>query len=358
MSTRLLVCGGAGFIGSNFVRAQAASGAELLVLDKLTYAGHRASLADVLSLRVRLVEGDIADAALVDALLAEFQPNALVNFAAETHVDRSIDSPAPFLRSNVEGVFVLLEAARRWLRAGPRPGFRFLHVSTDEVYGDLPAPLVANEDHPFAPNSPYAASKAAADHLVRAWSMTYDLPVLTTHCSNNYGPYQYPEKLIPLMLLNALEARPLPVYGDGGQRREWLLVQDHCDALAAVLARGRPGERYNIGAPVSHTNLEVVQALCTALELLRPAARNPAMQRAGMRRYADLITHVPDRPGHDRRYALDSRRIRDELGWTATTSFKDGLAATTAWYLRHEDWCQAVTDGRYGRERLGLGAAA
>lgn len=358
MSARLLVCGGAGFIGCNFVRAQAAAGAELLVLDKLTYAGHRASLEAVLSPRVRLVAGDIADAAQVEALLGEFQPDAVVNFAAETHVDRSIDSPAPFLRSNVEGVFVLLEALRRWLRQAPRPAFRLLHISTDEVYGDLPAPRQASEDSPFAPNSPYAASKAAADHLVRAWGVTYGLPVLTTHCSNNYGPYQYPEKLIPLMLLNALEARPLPVYGDGGQRREWLHVQDHCAALAAVLARGRVGARYNIGAPASHSNLEVVAALCTALEGLQPAARNPAMQRAGLRHYAELITHVQDRPGHDRRYALDSSRIRDELGWTPAISFPAGLAATAAWYLEHADWCEAVAHGRYARERLGLGAAA
>lgn len=357
MSRRLLVCGGAGFIGSNFVRHQVKAGATVLVLDKLTYAGHRANLEDVLSPRVRLVAGDIADAAQVEALLAEFQPDAVVNFAAETHVDRSIDSPAPFLRSNVEGVFVLLEALRRWLRLTPHPAFRLLHISTDEVYGDLPAPRQASEDSPFAPNSPYAASKAAADHLVRAWGMTYGLPVLTTHCSNNYGPYQYPEKLIPLMLLNALEARPLPVYGDGGQQREWLHVLDHCAALDAVLAHGRPGARYNIGAPCSHSNLEVVRTLCLTLERLRPAAHNPAMQRAGLCRYDQLIAHVQDRPGHDRRYALDSSRIRAELGWTARIAFADGLATTAAWYLEHTGWCDMVTRGRYGRERLGLSAA-
>ena len=355
----VLVAGGAGFIGSNFVRLLLArTDARVVVLDRLTYAGNLASLADVRTHpRFAFVQGDIADRELVTALLQRHRLDAIVNLAAETHVDRSIDGPRAFVETNLIGTFELLEAARRHLEPlepADRAAFRFLQVSTDEVYGSLGPTERSTEASPYAPNSPYAASKAGADHLVRAYSETYRLPALLTNCSNNYGPYQYPEKLIPLMILNAAEARRLPLYGDGGNVREWLHVEDHCAALLLVLQRGVPGGRYNVGAGDERTNLEVVDAICAALESIRPAAANAALAAQGIRRYADLRTFVPDRPGHDRRYAVDATRLSRELGWRPAHSFDQGLRATVAWYLEHRAWCETVLAGKYARERLGL----
>jgi dTDP-glucose 4,6-dehydratase len=351
----LLVTGGAGFIGCNFVRlALAETGARVLVLDKLTYAGSLENLADVSRHpRLRFVAGDIADRTLVRRLFAEERPSAVVNFAAESHVDRSIDDASAFIQTNVVGAFELLEAARRW--DGRDGGFRFLHVSTDEVYGSLGPSGAFTEATPYAPNSPYAASKAAADHLVRAYRETYGLPGLITNCSNNYGPYQYPEKLVPLILLNAVEGRPLPIYGDGGNVRDWLHVEDHCRGLLAALERGRPGEKYNLGGHSERTNLEVVDALCAALERELPAAGNPALAARGIGSYRELKSFVADRPGHDRRYAIDDARSRRELGFLPRHDFESGIAATVRWYLGHRDWCEAVQADRYRRERLGLG---
>jgi dTDP-glucose 4,6-dehydratase len=353
----LLITGGAGFIGSNLVRYALQHTADrIVVLDKLTYAGSLLNLEGPLDdRRVTFVEGDIADASLAARLFADHQPSAVLNLAAETHVDRSIDSPRPFIDTNIVGTFVLLEAARAFVGAAPAAtakAFRFLHVSTDEVYGTLGASGLFSEETPYAPNSPYAASKAAADHLVRASFHTYGLPVVITNCSNNYGPYQFPEKLIPLMLLNALEGRPLPIYGDGGNVRDWLHVEDHCAGILTVLARGRVGEKYNIGGGNERTNLDIVERICDACEALRPAASNPALNG---RSYRDLKTFVPDRPGHDRRYAIDAAKIRRELGWTPRHTFEDGLAATARWYVENRDWSQQVQAGRYERERLGLG---
>jgi dTDP-glucose 4,6-dehydratase len=355
----VLVAGGAGFIGSNFVRLLLArTDAQVVVLDRLTYAGNLASLADVRAHpRFAFVQGDIADRALVAALLQQHRPDAIVNLAAETHVDRSIEGPRAFVETNLVGTFELLDAARRHLEIvepAHRARFRFLHVSTDEVYGSLGPTGRSAETSPYEPNSPYAASKAGADHLVRAYHETYRLPALVTNCSNNYGPYQYPEKLIPLMILNAVEARPLPLYGDGGNVRDWLHVEDHCAALLLVLHEGVPGGRYNIGASEERTNLEVVDGICAALESIRPAAANPALAAKGIRGYADLRTFVPDRPGHDRRYAVDATRLRTELGWRPAHRFGQGLRATVAWYLEHRTWCETVLAGKYGRERLGL----
>ncbi|HEX9187141.1 MAG TPA: dTDP-glucose 4,6-dehydratase, partial [Vicinamibacteria bacterium] len=304
----IVVTGGAGFIGSNFVRhALARTEARVVVLDKLTYAGNLESLADVSSHpRYAFVQADIADREAVRAVLREHRPSAVVNFAAETHVDRSIDDPASFVRTNVTGAFELLEASRLHRREHPSLAFRFLHVSTDEVYGTLGAAGAFSEETPYAPNSPYAASKAGADHLVRAYHETYGLPALLTNCSNNYGPFQFPEKLIPLMILNAAEGKPLPIYGDGGNVRDWLYVEDHCEGIRLVLERGVPGQKYNIGGGNERTNLQVVDALCAALEAELPAAGNPAL--AG-RPYTALKTFVPDRPGHDRRYAIDASKI-------------------------------------------------
>jgi dTDP-glucose 4,6-dehydratase len=349
----IVVTGGAGFIGSNFVRhALGRTEARVVVLDKLTYAGNLESLADVSSHpRYAFVQADIADREAVRAAFREHRPSSVVNFAAETHVDRSIDDPASFVRTNVAGAFELLEAARLFLREHPSDGFRFLHVSTDEVYGTLGATGAFSETTPYAPNSPYAASKAGADHLVRAYHETYRLPVLLTNCSNNYGPYQFPEKLIPLMILNAVEGRSLPIYGDGGNVRDWLYVEDHCEGILLVLGEGTPGQRYNIGGGNERTNLQVVDALCAALEAERPAARNPAL--AG-RSYAGLKSFVPDRPGHDRRYAIDASKIRRELGWAPRHAFEDGLRETVRWYLANRAWCEAVQSGKYRRERLGL----
>jgi dTDP-glucose 4,6-dehydratase len=359
----LLVTGGAGFIGSNLVRAAlTGTAARVVVLDRLTYAGNLASLADVAAHpRFAFVQGDIGDRAAVDALLREHRPDAVVNLAAETHVDRSIDGPAAFVSTNLTGTFGLLEATRAFLAtrdAPARAGFRLLHVSTDEVYGSLGPSGRFSEDSPFAPTSPYAASKAGADHLVHAYHTTYGVPALVTHASNNYGPRQYPEKLIPLMTLNAVEGRPLPIYGDGSNVRDWMHVDDHCAALLAVLRHGRPGARYNVGGDNERTNLEIVDRICAALEGLRPAAANPALAAGGVRRYADLKRFVADRPGHDRRYAVDASRLRSEIGWRPAVPFETGLRDTVAWYLDNRAWCETVLAGKYRRERLGLGAAS
>jgi dTDP-glucose 4,6-dehydratase len=354
-----LVTGGAGFIGCNFVwLALARTDARVVVLDKLTYAGNPESLADVRDdPRFVFVQADIADREAVVAAYRAHRPSAVLNFAAETHVDRSIDGPAEFVRTNVTGTFELLEAARGYLAeqgAAAREAFRFLHVSTDEVYGSLGATGAFHETTPYEPNSPYSASKAGADHLVRAYHETYGLPALITNCSNNYGPYQFPEKLIPLMILNALEGKPLPIYGDGGNVRDWLYVEDHCAGILLALTRGRPGRKYNIGGFGERTNLEIVDALCAELERAHPAAENAALERAGVAGYAGLKQFVTDRPGHDRRYAIDSTRAQDELGWRPAHDFATGLGATVRWYLEHRDWCEAVQSGRYRRERLGL----
>jgi dTDP-glucose 4,6-dehydratase len=356
--TAVVVTGGAGFIGSNFVRHLLAHGDErVVVVDKLTYAGNLESLADVASHpRYAFVQADIADRAALRALFREHRPAAVVNFAAETHVDRSIDGPDAFVRTNVVGTFELLEAARAHLVERPEaaPSFRFLHVSTDEVYGTLGPSGAFTETTPYAPNSPYAASKAGADHLVRAYHETYRLPVLLTNCSNNYGPYQFPEKLIPLMILNAVEGKNLPIYGDGGNVRDWLYVEDHCEGILLALRRGRPGGKYNIGGGHERTNLQVVDALCAALDEELPARENPALAGRGLSSYSALKTFVPDRPGHDRRYAIDASKIRAELGWRPRHDFETGLRETVRWYLAHRAWCESVQSGKYRRERLGL----
>jgi dTDP-glucose 4,6-dehydratase len=353
----LLVTGGAGFIGANLVHyALEHTRDSFVVVDKLTYSGNLLSLEKPLKdPRVTFVHADIADRAAMTRVFAEHRPGAVLNLAAETHVDRSIDSPQPFIDTNITGTFVLLDTARHFvggLDAAARDAFRFLHVSTDEVYGALGPTGAFREETPYAPNSPYAASKAAADHLARAYFHTYGLPVVITNCSNNYGPYQFPEKLIPLMILNAVEGRPLPVYGDGGQVRDWLYVDDHCAGLLLALKNGRPGEKYNVGGGNERTNLEIVDRLCEVLEALRPAASNPRL--AGRGGYHALKTFVADRPGHDRRYAIDATKISRELGWKARHGFDDGLRATVAWYLGHRDWCEKVQAGRYDRQRLGL----
>ena len=355
----LLVTGGAGFIGSNFVLDWFATpqtqGEEVVTLDALTYAGNPENLAALQGdARHTLVQGDICDRALVDRLLAQHRPRAIVHFAAESHVDRSIHGPGAFMRTNVEGTFTLLEAARAYwsaLEADAKAAFRFHHVSTDEVYGSLgPGDAAFTETHPYEPNSPYSASKAASDHLVRAWHHTYGLPVLTTNCSNNYGPYHFPEKLIPLMIVNALAGKPLPVYGDGQQVRDWLYVGDHCSAIRAVLAGGRLGEVYNIGGWNEKPNLEIVHTVCALLDELAPAAARGVVSTAtgqSVQRYAELITHVKDRPGHDRRYAIDARKIERELGWRPAETFETGIRMTVQWYLARGDWVARVQSGAY-----------
>ena len=356
----ILITGGAGFIGCNFVRlVLAETGARVLVLDKLTYAGSLENLAGVLDdPRLEFLQGDIADRREVRAIFAEHRPTAVVNFAAESHVDRSIDDASAFIQTNIVGAFELLEAARHYLAsldAAGRGAFRFLHVSTDEVYGSLGPTGAFTETTPYAPNSPYAASKAAADHLVRAHHETHGLPALITNCSNNYGPYQFPEKLIPLMVLNAVEGRPLPIYGDGGNVRDWIYVEDHCRGVLEALRQGRPGEKYNLGGRSERTNLEIVDAICAILEDERPAAANPALAGQGIASYQDLKKFVADRPGHDRRYAIDDAKARGELGWAPRHDFEAGLRATVRWYLENRPWCESVQTGTYGRERLGLG---
>jgi dTDP-glucose 4,6-dehydratase len=356
----LLVTGGAGFIGSNFVHyALAHAEDRVLVLDKLTYAGNLASLEKVRAHpRFAFVQADITDRGAVRDLFREHRPDAVVNFAAETHVDRSIDDPGSFVQTNLVGTYELLEAARLAHAERPGAGFRFLHVSTDEVYGTLGPSGAFSETTPYAPNSPYAASKAGADHLVRAWHETYGLPTVITNCSNNYGPYQFPEKLIPLMILNATEGKDLPIYGDGGNVRDWLYVEDHCEGILLALRKGRPGGKYNIGGGNERTNLQVVDRLCAVLDELLPAPGNPALRARGLASYSGLKTFVKDRPGHDRRYAIDAGLIRAELGWQPRHDFESGLARTVRWYLDSRPWCEAVQSGKYRRERLGLGTGS
>jgi len=346
----ILVTGCAGFIGSNFVHTWLQNNDEPVVnLDKLTYAGNLDNLSALSEDKRHIfVQGDIGDRALVDALLAKHKPRAILNFAAESHVDRSIHGPGDFIQTNVVGTFNLLEAVRAYWSALPEPekqAFRFLHVSTDEVYGTLAAedPPFA-ETNPFEPNSPYAASKASSDHLVRAWHHTYGLPVLTTNCSNNYGPFHFPEKLIPLVILNALNGKPLPIYGDGQQVRDWLYVKDHCHAIARVLEAGRVGETYNVGGWNEKANPDVVKTICARLDQLRP--------RADGKPYAEQITYVTDRLGHDRRYAIDARKIERELGWKPQETFETGIEKTVQWYLDNPTWVEGVTSGEY-RKWLG-----
>jgi len=347
----LMVTGGAGFIGSAVVRQLIAETDCIVVnVDKLTYAGNPESLGPARDdPRHRFVQADVADRAAMDRVFAEHTPDAVMHLAAESHVDRSIDAPDTFMHTNVIGTSTLLEAAHAYWRrlAEPaRTAFRFHHVSTDEVYGDLgPQAPACDERQPYAPSSPYAASKAAADHCVRAWHCTYGLPVLLSNCSNNYGPYQFPEKLIPLMIVNALEGHPLPVYGNGGNVRDWLFVEDHARALRTVLARGAVGATYNVGGRAEHANLEVVHALCDVLDEIRPRAGGS---------HRDLIRFVADRPGHDRRYAIDATRIERELGWRPREDFASGLRRTVEWYLGNPGWWRRVQDGSYRRERLGL----
>jgi dTDP-glucose 4,6-dehydratase len=346
----LLITGGAGFIGSNLVRyALSHTPDRIVVVDKLTYAGSLLNLeAPLRDPRVTFLEADIADRRAMTSAFAEHHPDAVLNLAAETHVDRSIDGPRLFVDTNIVGTLTLLDVARAFLTgvpAGTRDAFRFLHVSTDEVYGSLGREGTFSEETAYAPNSPYAASKAGADHLVRAYAHTYGLPVLITNCSNNYGPFQFPEKLIPLMVLNALDGRPLPIYGDGGNVRDWLHVEDHCAGLLLVLAKGRVGEKYNVGGGNERTNLEIVDLICDTVDELRPGA---ASRRA-------LKTYVADRPGHDRRYAIDASKIRRELGWAPQHTFESGLRDTVQWYLDHREWCEQIQAGQYDRQRLGLG---
>ncbi|MRH79004.1 dTDP-glucose 4,6-dehydratase [Spiribacter sp. C176] len=340
----ILVTGGAGFIGANFVLDWLAAHDEPVInLDKLTYAGNLENLASLKDdARHHFVQGDIGDQALVESLLAKHQPRAIINFAAESHVDRSIHGPDAFVATNVMGTFALLEAARGYyagLNAAAQAEFRFLHVSTDEVYGSLtPDAPAFTESHPYQPNSPYSASKAGADHLVRAYHHTYGLPTLTTNCSNNYGPYQFPEKLIPLIIHNALAGRELPIYGDGSNVRDWLYVGDHCSGIRRVLEAGKPGEVYNIGGENEWTNIDIVRHICARLDAVKP---DPAGS------YDRLITFVTDRPGHDRRYAIDATRLRQELGWQPAENFATGIERTIAWYLANTEWVERVASGAY-----------
>jgi dTDP-glucose 4,6-dehydratase len=351
----LLVTGGAGFIGGNYVLRSLEQDSDLRIvnLDLLTYAGNLDTLESLRDDdRHVFVHGDIADSEQVQGLLEKYKPAAVVNFAAESHVDRSIDGPAAFVQTNVVGTLNLLKCTLDWwkgLAQSEREAFRFLHVSTDEVYGSLGEHGAFTETTPYAPNSPYAASKASSDHLVRAFHHTYGLPTLTTNCSNNYGPYQFPEKLIPLIILNALDFKPLPVYGDGLQVRDWLYVRDHVDAINAVLAGGSTGEVYNIGGSSERTNLQVVQAICDILDQRRPDVNSGAR--------CELIRHVADRPGHDRRYAIDCSKLMESLDWRPSMDFESGLAQTVDWYLENPGWVSRVRDGSYQGERLGLDSA-
>ncbi len=346
----LLVTGGAGFIGGNLVHLlMAQGGVQVVNLDKLTYAGNLDTLAPLAASPAHVfVHGDIGDRDLVSRLLRDYAVDAVVNFAAESHVDRSIDGPAAFIETNVLGTFNLLDCAKAYwlgLSAERKDAFRFLHVSTDEVYGSLGPTGLFTEETAYAPNSPYSASKAASDHLVRAWHHTYGLPVLTTNCSNNYGPYQFPEKLIPLMIQKALRGEPLPIYGDGGNVRDWLFVEDHCLAILRVLEAGRPGEVYNVGGNSERTNLQVVDTLCALLDEMVPSSPH--------RPHAHLKSYVKDRPGHDRRYAIDASKLQQELGWAPQETFESGLKRTLSWYLDNADWSARVTDGSYLGQRLG-----
>jgi dTDP-glucose 4,6-dehydratase len=347
-----LVTGGAGFIGGNFVLDAVARGIRVVNLDALTYAGNRDTLAALDGDPGHVfAHGDIGDPELVGSLLATHRPDAVINFAAESHVDRSIDGPAAFVQTNVVGTLSLLEAVRdhwRALQGNAKETFRFLHVSTDEVYGSLGDTGKFTEETPYAPNSPYSASKAASDHLVRAFHHTYGLPVVTTNCSNNYGPFQFPEKLVPLIIARALAGEPLPIYGDGKNIRDWLFVADHCAAIRAVLERGRVGETYNVGGDAEMQNIDVVHTICALLDARRP--------RADAQPRASQITYVADRPGHDRRYAIDASKLKDELGWQPEHTFEQGIADTVDWYLEHQDWVQRVLDGSYRLERIGAAA--
>lgn len=342
---KIIVTGGAGFIGSNFVLDWLTTeGSPVINLDNLTYAGNMENLASLVNdARHEFVRGDIGDRVLVEGLLHQHKPRAIVHFAAESHVDRSIHGPEDFIRTNINGTFQLLEAARAYwtqLAEPEKSAFRFLHVSTDEVYGSLgPNDPPFSETTAYAPNSPYSASKAASDHLVRAYHHTYGMPTLTTNCSNNYGPYQFPEKLIPLIIFNALNGKPLPVYGNGLNVRDWLYVGDHCEAIRVVLAKGRLGETYNIGGNNEKTNLEVINAVCAILDELRPDS--------AVKPHASLITFVKDRPGHDQRYAIDARKIERELGWQPKESFETGFRKTVTWYLDNQDWVQNIVSGEY-----------
>ena len=347
-----LVTGGAGFIGGNFVLEAVGKGIRVINLDALTYAGNLDTLSSLEGNSNHVFShGNIGDQALVSRLLAEHQPDAVVNFAAESHVDRSIDGPGAFVQTNVVGTLALLESVRdywRSLEGARRDAFRFLHVSTDEVYGSLGDTGKFTESTPFAPNSPYSASKAASDHLVRAFHHTYGLPVLTTNCSNNYGPYHFPEKLIPLIIARALAGEPLPVYGDGKNVRDWLYVSDHCAAIRTVLEKGRPGETYNVGGDAERQNIEVVETICRLLDERRP--REDGKPRASQ------ITYVADRPGHDRRYAIDASKLQGELGWKPQYTFEKGIAQTVDWYLENQSWVKRVLDGSYRLERIGATA--
>ena len=379
----ILVTGGAGFIGSALVRYLLKETPHIVLnFDKLTYAGNLESLADVVDHpRYRFVQGDICDRECVTGVLDRFRPHVIMHLAAESHVDRSIDGPAEFIQTNVVGTLVMLECAREYWQGLPtQSDFRFHHISTDEVYGSLGECGYFVETTPYAPSSPYSASKAGADHLVRAWHRTYGLPVIITNCSNNYGLYQFPEKLIPLMILNALEGKPLPVYGTGQNIRDWLYVEDHVRALYAVVTQGRVGETYNIGGFNERSNLEVVYAICDALDQLKPLPLDKTStperdlgsqqnltqsttleifkDRSTIGCYRDLITFVADRPGHDQRYAIDANKIKQEIGWSPRETFETGLHKTVEWYLNHLDWCRHVQDGSYQRQRLGIGASS
>ncbi|MCB9799883.1 MAG: dTDP-glucose 4,6-dehydratase [Candidatus Omnitrophica bacterium] len=364
MHKTIIVTGGAGFIGSNFVRhlVDKTKLEKIVILDKLTYAGNLGNLEGILDpARVIFEKNDIADAKAVERIYQKHRPDWIVNFAAESHVDRSIDNPSDFIETNIVGTSILLDKALKYYGesdAEHKKTFRFLHVSTDEVYGTLGAEGLFKEETPYAPNSPYAASKAAADHLVRAYYETYGLPALITNCSNNYGPYQFPEKLIPLALLNAIEGKSIPIYGDGLNVRDWLYVEDHCEGILLALQKGRPGEKYNIGGSNEKTNMEVINTLLGFIEEFSPAAANTALSSKGIKSYEALKTFVKDRPGHDRRYAIDAQKIKTELGWQPQHNFQTGLRATVQWYLSHLDWCREVQSGKYQRERLGLAQAS
>jgi dTDP-glucose 4,6-dehydratase len=350
----ILVTGGAGFIGSNFVSLMAnTSDLTIVNLDKLTYAGNLATIEQFTGNdRHLFVQGDIGDRQLIDSLLAKYQPQAIVNFAAETHVDRSIDGPASFIETNINGTFNLLECARQyWRQLGDdaRAGFRFLHISTDEVFGSLtPDEPAFTELTPYTPNSPYSASKASSDHLVRSYFHTYGLPTLITNCSNNYGPFQFPEKLLPLTILNALAGKPLPIYGDGQNVRDWLYVEDHCRAISLVLDKGVPGETYNVGGNAERNNLWLVNQLCAILDELLPTSPNCPHNK--------LIQFVTDRPGHDRRYAIDFTKLQTQLGWEPQENIDSGLRRTVQWYIDNQAWCQTVTADNYQQQRLGVAA--
>lgn len=358
LNNTILVTGGAGFIGSNFVRfAIQKKKSIVVVVDKLTYAGHQDNLSSVVGESgYNFFKEDIADSDRMDAILRETSPSAVINFAAETHVDRSIDGPQAFINTNVVGTFKLMESCRRYwnkLDSKEKKGFRFLQISTDEVFGSMGKSEKAKESSPYRPNSPYAASKAAADHFVRAAYVTYGLPTLVTNSSNNFGSFQFPEKLIPLMILNALEGKPLPIYGDGRNIREWLFVDDHCSAVWTILNKGIPGESYNIGSGQENTNIDLVKILCRLLDKVSPAKSNSTLAGQGVQRYDQLIKYVTDRPGHDRRYALNSQKLR-KLGWSPQSSFEKALEKTVRWYLENKSWCEAVQKNSYNRERLGL----